>query len=410
MQRRDVALDGLRGVAVLLVIFLHLQVLGVGWVGVQLFFVLSGFLITRILLAEAEEMPFRQYLTRFYLRRAMRILPALYLYLIVVGVLAYVLGFWSEVSSGLLPASLFYVNVNAVAEAHTAEAARAAFGPPGTPFPFMHLWSLAVEEHFYLLWPLIIFWVGRKHLLLTSLICIAMAPFLRLYAAQVLGAQGWDAEKIYRSIYVLSTSHLDAFASGALVVAIASARRAAVGFRPDLRIWGAVVGFVYLLGVWANASWGFEQRYGMPLWLGYPAGLPAGTQYLWGYTLLNLLFAGFIWLCLCHERIKALMSQRYLCFTGRISYGLYLYHFPLLLGLKPITKTLVALGAPTLMAQAMAALVCMGAAYLVSWLSFRYFETPMLHLGRRWQDRLGGGRAPRQLPATAGEAPVSSTL
>lgn len=149
---RVAGLDGIRGVAIILVLIAHLVGLnGAGLVGVLVFFVLSGYLITSLLLREADRHG-RVDLPRFYLRRALRLLPALVLLLIAVGGLSVIPG------SGITPADalrgafqgLFYVTDFTVGLQLT-------FVPE-----LAHLWTLAVEEQFYLLWPLALVAVVRR--------------------------------------------------------------------------------------------------------------------------------------------------------------------------------------------------------------------------------------------------------
>ena len=151
-HRRDI--QGLRAVAVLLVVFGHAGVpfLKGGYVGVDVFFVLSGFLITQLLLEEAEK-PRLQALGDFYARRARRILPAAALTLVATDVVAYrLLNFVraKQVMHDSIFASLFTANI------HFASQGTNYFEQGQPPSPLQHFWSLAVEEQFYLLWPLIL--------------------------------------------------------------------------------------------------------------------------------------------------------------------------------------------------------------------------------------------------------------
>ena len=146
------ALDGLRGVAVVAVLVFHGGRLRGGYLGVDLFFVLSGFLITTLLLAEHERRG-RIVLRNFYERRARRLLPALVLALLLVALYAAV---WARPSE--LPrirwdgiATLFYFQN--WREIVTKQNYWDAFTAPS---PLQHTWSLSIEEQFYLLWPLLV--------------------------------------------------------------------------------------------------------------------------------------------------------------------------------------------------------------------------------------------------------------
>jgi peptidoglycan/LPS O-acetylase OafA/YrhL len=144
------ALDGVRAVAIAAVVAYHLGYLGGGWIGVDVFFVLSGYLITSILLRGREG---RGRIWGFWGRRARRLLPAVLLVLLALSVYAWVAG------PGLVPAqlrspaltTLFYVaNWGQIASSHSYFAQFAA------PSPLQHTWSLAVEEQYYLAWPLLL--------------------------------------------------------------------------------------------------------------------------------------------------------------------------------------------------------------------------------------------------------------
>ena len=150
MAHRD-DIQGLRAVAVLLVVLAHAGVpfLAGGFVGVDVFFVLSGFLITGILLAEAEARG-RISLLDFYVRRASRILPAAALTLVVTDVAAHhLLNFVRarETVSDSLWAAAFGANI------HFAREGSDYFAQGQPPSPILHFWSLSVEEQFYLVWP-----------------------------------------------------------------------------------------------------------------------------------------------------------------------------------------------------------------------------------------------------------------
>jgi peptidoglycan/LPS O-acetylase OafA/YrhL len=153
--KRVETLDGLRGYAVLMILLAHLPVLkkglasqwlnGVpaimrfGYLGVDLFFALSGFLITRILINEKRQNSYS--FKRFYIRRALRIFPAYYLCIILVGILIS--------NSQLIPVALYYNNYYSVFAMENPAMA--------------HSWTLAVEEHFYLLWPVLLYFLDLKN-------------------------------------------------------------------------------------------------------------------------------------------------------------------------------------------------------------------------------------------------------
>jgi len=161
----------------LLVLGYHLNILGCGWVGVQLFFVLSGFLITRILIEARSEHPSATTLGRFYVRRGLRIFPVFYLYLAVM-IAGLVLLQPADPAAGTAlrrwPWAAFYVyNWFMMTGWHQ------------NSYYVDHLWTLAVEEQFYLLWPALVLLLSRRALrsVLVALACAG--PLLRLGVAEV---------------------------------------------------------------------------------------------------------------------------------------------------------------------------------------------------------------------------------
>lgn len=157
-------IDGLRTIAVLPVVFFHAGFAGFsgGYVGVDIFFVISGFLITTILLREAENGGIS--LIRFYERRARRILPALFLVILASVPLAWFIMYPSQMegfAQSTLAVLFFVSNIFFWREDDY-------FGPNAKELPLLHTWSLSVEEQFYILFPLLLilcFWLGRRYVL-----------------------------------------------------------------------------------------------------------------------------------------------------------------------------------------------------------------------------------------------------
>ena len=184
------SLDGVRGIAIATVIAFHLGYLGGGWVGVDIFFVLSGFLITSLLLSEQTRSG-RIRLSAFWGRRARRLLPALGLLLVVLALYMVAGG------PGLVPAQVrapavatlfYYANWQQIVAGHSYFAQFQAANP------LSHTWSLAVEEQYYLVWPLVflaLVGVGRRRSLRplvigTALLAVASALWMGV-AAHVFG-------------------------------------------------------------------------------------------------------------------------------------------------------------------------------------------------------------------------------
>jgi peptidoglycan/LPS O-acetylase OafA/YrhL len=197
-------LDILRAYAVLSVLFGHWVTNNGAWLhkffnakaGVTIFFVLSGYLISRILFREKDkETPLRKALGVFYLRRALRISPIYYLTLIFV----WIIGAWPE-NANIWPYFLYFQNVQYVITGSWDGVNS-------------HLWSLAVEEQFYLFWPLIILIVPQRWLLRTIVFTIAVGPFSRLMGMEWLTILNGRPEMVH----VLTPTTFDCFGLGAIL-------------------------------------------------------------------------------------------------------------------------------------------------------------------------------------------------
>ncbi|MBK8781204.1 MAG: acyltransferase [Anaerolineales bacterium] len=152
-------LDGLRAIAFLMIFGFHTDYLPFGWMGVQMFFVISGYLITGILLRMKTNLPAGEYFLKFYGRRFFRIFPLYYFYLLLIFAVAtwfisisYKQNMMQAVIDQLGYAVLYVYNFYSAYQGFNSS-------------PFLdHLWSLSVEEQFYIFWPLLIFFVNEKHL------------------------------------------------------------------------------------------------------------------------------------------------------------------------------------------------------------------------------------------------------
>ena len=290
---RLVHLDGLRCFAFLAVFVHHALLVPLLWAGVDLFFVLSGFLITSILLSSKERLvgDRRSYFSIFYKRRFLRIFPPYYLFITVAFLLsgpAYLKSF-----------PYFATYLNNFSEAFQ-------WGP--TPGGLTPMWSLAIEEQFYLLWPLVVWTLGERGLWRTCLAMLVAAPLLRLGIALTAEAH-WPA-------YYLLPCRMDLLAAGALV-ALAQRRWSDERFR---RFSG--------LGLGASLA-------SVALFVGLAAAVPAfrtgANSALFntaGYSLVLVVATGFLAYLVPrgHTWVGRFLSWRPLVYMGTISYALYLVH------------------------------------------------------------------------------------
>ena len=339
---RLVQLDGMRAVAVLLVFGAHTVTRGFGWQGVHLFFVLSGFLITGILRRSRKA---GAYWRVFYLKRVTRIIPPLLIFFLW-GVLLY------HPPWKILPTyMLFGANLASVSRFDLRNS-------------FDVLWSLSVEEHFYIFWPFAVRFCTRKQLIRLSLGICLVEPILRIaFTHRVANAQ---------AIYMLTPFQLDGLAAGSLLAILfeEGRRRQQVG-RWSLRT--LCVGVV-CYGALAMASHSFGFSANSVLFNGI------------GYSMVAVISASLLAEIYLHPRrlLSRVLSSRALVFLGTISYGFYLFH-PLMLDtfdrVFPAAHSRLSAELP-LSAAAFAAAV------MVSWLSFRFYENSITRWGRRAANRI----------------------
>ena len=297
-------LEGLRGVAILLVLLFHagLPSVGGGFVGVDVFFVLSGFLITGLLVREYEAHG-RVDLRAFYARRARRILPAAAVVILLTLAAAAVV---------LSPLDLVRVGGDAIASALSVSNIRFAasstdyFAPAGQPSPFLHYWSLGVEEQFYLVWPALLILAVRFGRPRLGIGAALLAVFVASLAAAVLltdVAQAW-------AFYSLPTRAWQLALGGLL--ALGAIRAGTYG-----RVVGIALGSIGWAGLGAIVAAAV---------LIDPAVAYPGTA-----ALLPCLGAAAVILGAGHRFSARLLLERLpLRFLGRISYSLYLVHWPIL--------------------------------------------------------------------------------
>lgn len=294
-------LDGLRAVALLMVLLIHHDLLRSGWAGVDIFFVLSGFLITGILRRESGQ---RNYWKSFYVRRATRILPPL---ILLVAVALLTAKPFRRVHLGYL---LFAGNI-----LQMTGYSLAILAP---------LWSLAIEEHFYFLWPLAVKELRRETLLKLSVAIVILSPFLRILGTILIrhwwkSGTGWD-----NPIFLLTPFRLDGLAAGsALALLVEDNRRPA--FLSGWSGWACCAATTLFLGL-ELADRSFRRTTDNLLFNGL------------GYSLVVL--ASFFlvsFLVLQPGSLLAkILSSPPAVFLGSISYGVYLYQEGVLFAMRTL--------------------------------------------------------------------------
>ena len=355
-------LDGFRAIAILWVFIMHMfyvwppkppqgftlmpsplvQFVSHGWLGVDLFFILSGFLISGILM-DSREKP--NYFRNFYARRVLRIIPLYFTCIVVMGLAFRGYGRYFVLSV------LFLANFARFFHARI----------PRGPNTF---WSLAIEEHFYLIWPLLVRFLKRSQLFILTLVLVFGTPILRGICAY----KGMDPEQV---IYLYSWFRFDGLALGAIL---------AIWMRSEYfdrkwvwRLAGFLVGFSALITV-----------------IGLPFGI-MGTKSVAAaalrYTQAQFVFAAAMALALAYRGTKftAILRTRFTKVVADLSYCLYLIHVAIgegyYWGLHRMGFNDVAhFGIQG--AVAIRIVVIGAMCFAVAWTSKKFLEEPMLRLKR----------------------------
>lgn len=366
-------LDGLRAFAILGVLLFHLEVPGfsLGWAGVPLFFVISGFLITRILL-NTRDKPY--YFRNFYTRRSLRIFPIYYLVL------------------------FLYFGAIAVTGPHSRVYAALAgtYGKPFALFPYYlcylqsipivnsgfkvvplmgHTWSLAVEEQFYWIWPFVVMAVRRERLVFILLLLIATGPIIR--------AMLWHATTNPYYQTALLPDFLDTIAIGGLVAWLAVSRWR----RPVLeRLGWASVAAGALIVLLLVARSGPAAYWLPPYWVPQP-------ENVFMFTGMALLFGGIVALCVAGSRAVRWLSSGPLVQVGKVSYGIYLYHvFAFYVVGIVLNKLHKGAAEPMSSWRGVLVILSLAASYAAAVVSWKLIEHPINSL----KDRFTRGSAPQR--------------
>jgi peptidoglycan/LPS O-acetylase OafA/YrhL len=325
-------IEGLRAVAVLLVVIFHAfpEALPGGFIGVDIFFVISGFLITGIVARELEDARFG--LVRFYKRRIRRIFPALVVVLATVLVLGWLFMLpdaYARLSSDVSAAALFSANIALMLQS-------GYFDVESAKKPLLHLWSLGIEEQFYLVWPLLLMGAARLRIGLSAVaIALGLGSFVLNVA--LIGTNPVVA------FYLPLTRAWELLAGAALAVNWARIPQTARS-----NDWRAAGGAALI----AIAVFSLDPQSAFPGWW---AVLPVAGSAL-------LLSAPLAW------GTRHLLASRPMVFVGGISYPLYLWHWPLL-----VFFAIVKFAPLTLLERGLVG----GLSIILAWATARFIEVPI---------------------------------
>jgi peptidoglycan/LPS O-acetylase OafA/YrhL len=355
--------DGLRGIAILLILFFHYinnQLTGSAfragkllygatsffWSGVDLFFVLSGFLIGTILLRNKRS---DHYFSTFYMRRLVRIIPNYYLLITLFALLA-ALPYFSEChffsTPNPIPLWSYFLMVHNIYMGMLNTTGNAGLDVT---------WSIGIEEQFYLIFPLIVYFLPKKWIPAFLVIAIAAASLIRLQFHQ------WIPR------YVLLPCRMDSIAAGALIAWLNEEHSLAELVRKR-KAWFIVIMVVDV----ALCSYMFARYHDL------------GVN---RHFFIAVFFSGCLVLALTVQNsfYGAFLRNRWLVWIGTISYSLYLFH-TLILGLMEYiflhnTRDPSINNGKDLLVS----LIALGISILFSWLIYKKLETPFVQLGKRFK-------------------------
>lgn len=350
------ALDGLRGIAILLVICCHnldfIPHFELGWVGVDLFFVLSGFLITDILLVTKSG---KNFLQNFYIRRILKIFPLYYGVLLLFFVIAPAL-------QSLHVQYNYYQHNQAMLWLHLNNWLCIVHIRPIDSMLVNHFWSLSVEEQFYLLWPFIILAINDVKRLAQVAYLVLVTCVLCRFSCWMMYGEGTT------TFYFQYMTRLDGLCVGSLI-AIWRFDAFEQVKRKLLQLTFSVVAAYIVL--YALTKTMFHKMPHFPFL---------------GYTAIAVVF-GIIVLFAIEKRnmlSKLLLENKIIKYVGRISYGLYVYHWPVLCLFKIyLLAGFVNAGYSNSTSYIIVSLLALAVAIVVSIMSYHFFEKRILSLKDR---------------------------
>lgn len=350
-------LDGLRGLAIGLVLLFHLfpflPFSRIGWIGVDLFFVLSGFLISGIL---QDSLNKRRYWFSFFIRRALRIFPLYYFILLLYVGLSYI----SADFAALPVVSFDYFKDNQVWYwTYLSNIKMFIEGRWLPPIVFNPLWSLSIEEQFYLLWPLVIYLFRNKKLLYFIFFLLSVVIAIRVHMVV--------REASSLSIYVFTFARLDAILLGSMVsVFIRNEKlRALLEKYNDYFLIGSVI-----------------------LILGIAISFRTFSAYQFviqsvGYTIIAVFFCCILILVLNKNKnfiLDLFFKSKPMIFLGKYSYALYLFHWPLYRLLREPVQKLCKEAGVQIAANIFTSLVILSLTCLASLITWNLFEKRFIQL------------------------------
>jgi peptidoglycan/LPS O-acetylase OafA/YrhL len=374
MTERIYSIDSLRALAMTMVIAQHCKLLPFGWTGVWLFYVISGFVISRNLIAERatfKPAPLFHYLS-FVIRRIFRIVPPYAAYIIICLLVIRLLGY-PEQYRELPYLTTFTFNWRMI---FSVEPQFSAFG---------HLWTISVEEQFYVLFPILILLLKRDRAIFGLIAICLLVPVLRNVMAGQMAAHGWDSERIAFGVYASSFGQFDAFASGALLAHFENAIRRHPQFATKMAWLALVVAMVYVatyIGINIRSG-----AHGIDAIRNIASGVLYGEKReVFVYIVMDFCAAATLAGAIAGWRVFNLIEHPLLVAVGQVSYGGYLLHAIVLLVMGEAIGSLFESQAVQI--RIVFFLIAWCCTVAIAWLSYITWERKLIRYGHKVTQRI----------------------
>jgi peptidoglycan/LPS O-acetylase OafA/YrhL len=369
-KSRFPALDGIRALAIVMVFAFHYgggthggtvlnlinQIRLRGWIGVDLFFTLSGFLITGILYDTRTDSHFFK---RFFARRSVRIFPIFYLVLFVFLILTPILQYQWKIGHALFP---FYLgNLSLAADPSLETIASAAH--PSWSAHLVHFWSLCVEEQFYLIWPLVA-WLVRDRIRLIRIASglSVLALVLRIGMVAIVPASRLDTWMVHQLPF-----RMDSLLMGGLLALVLRG--------PDADTWQRRCRWCFLLSIVAFTGFSVAAPQVDAVWLNTI-----------GFSLLALASAGLIGATLRPgSSAFRLFNMKPLRILGKYSYGFYVYHLLWAGAWAALVNDLIRRFHSSVLANAISDVLNFAVTFLIAKISYDFFEVRFLRFKKNFE-------------------------
>jgi peptidoglycan/LPS O-acetylase OafA/YrhL len=366
MSNRVPEIDGLRAIAMTMVIAQHCGLLPFGWIGVWLFYVISGFVITRgFLLEDHYNLRSQTRYLNFISRRFFRIVPIYLLYIFVVYFVLWLQNHPQDFKD--LPYLLTFIyNWQLIFGYDPGDNTKWGY--------FMHLWTLSVEEQFYLFFPLIALFTPSRFRLTMIIYFIVLGPIIRFAYRENVAVIFDNAEWSAFSIYAASVCHFDAFLLGSLIARLEPCirRKPKVVFL----VWiGSILsGTIYVMVYfWINRSLGAT---GIDAFRDIISGSIYG-QYreIFVYLVVDFFVSALLMQVILQRKLTEFLSTPLLTKIGAMSYGAYLFHIFFLYQIEFFTG--LTINKNTISQRITICLIVWLLTVCLAYISFRWFETPI---------------------------------